>query len=311
MTSASDFLFNDERDFSHALTIGGVDIGIARCKNSKPEPRLQQDMGFVSVTAGLDTKEEAKNTLLNAFQNADQATRDNKDGSCATVAVISADGYLTLAHLGDSPAVLFVRQKDGHMTAKKLTKDHCPSHEPEGIRITELAKSDNYSEAYCIDGYLNYRENKIAVTRSLGDSDFVKLVSKEPEINQWPLSDLVKNDEEAWLCVSSDGLYQRNTPEMCYANELISAAAHNQRLDSAAQRFNELAKQQKSNDDLTTVLIALSPQPKESFAVGVFDGHGETSDVAKTAAGIFMSDLTKSKLWSKNIKPPENGEMAR
>jgi len=63
--------------------------------------------------------------LREAFKQTQAKTLDLNDGATGTVAAVSTDNTLTLAHLGDSPAMLMVRDSQtGKVQVHNLLKEH-------------------------------------------------------------------------------------------------------------------------------------------------------------------------------------------
>ena len=84
----------------------------------------------------------------------------SKAGATATVAMITTSGYLVVANVGDSAAVLCC---DEHGKAEELTVEHTPKLASEAQRIVELG-------GFVSKGATPRVMGEIAVSRSIGAS---------------------------------------------------------------------------------------------------------------------------------------------
>jgi serine/threonine protein phosphatase PrpC len=70
----------------------------------------QEDRYFVAPSH-LQTAQEAQSFLIEHFAQLGSQTQSYKCGSTASVAVITPDNRLTVANIGDSPIMVFARDK--------------------------------------------------------------------------------------------------------------------------------------------------------------------------------------------------------
>lgn len=118
-------------------------------------------------------------------------------GSTAVCVVthVADDGARTLlsANVGDSRAIL---SRSGH--AIDLTRDHKPNDEQERERITAMGEEiewDTYGQVY--------RVRDLSLSRAIGDRFAKPVVTSEPEILSYPISD----DGDEFILLASDGLW--------------------------------------------------------------------------------------------------------
>ncbi len=64
-----------------------------------------------------NTPQATVTALQNAFRAAHEATRTHGSGAVCTVGVLAPDNTLTIAHLGDAPALLFILNIARHQAA--------------------------------------------------------------------------------------------------------------------------------------------------------------------------------------------------
>lgn len=159
-----------------------------------------------------------KEAVLSADEDVLQKCRDaqNHYSSCTGVMVLVAGGVLTVAHLGDSHAVLGYME-DGDWHADALTVAHKPNTPSERQRI-----EDSGGVVQCVDdrrGMLmraflcggDFGERKargdnprqLAYSRAFGGKDLKPYgLSNQPDIRQ-----VVLNEQHKVLIMASDGLW--------------------------------------------------------------------------------------------------------
>eukprot|EP00934_Nitzschia_sp_Nitz4_P002714 Nitzschia sp. Nitz4//scaffold4_size323378//243371//244525//NITZ4_000695-RA/size323378-snap-gene-0.469-mRNA-1//-1//CDS//3329553504//2704//frame0 len=145
--------------------------------------------------------------LQRALEKVEQAVVQVDDwvyqGSTAVCVVLhqSQDGRRTLlsANVGDSRAIL---NRGGK--AVDLTRDHKPNDEREMQRIQDMGEEvewDPYGQVY--------RVRDLALSRAIGDRFAKPVVSSEPEIMHFPVTE--ENDE--FIVLASDGLWDVMTSQ--------------------------------------------------------------------------------------------------
>lgn len=269
---------------------GGIDM-MGRVGNVQLQVRetigrreSQEDQIFTIVTPASD-KETAAKLLQDAFKSADERTHYNQEGSCATVAILSKDNFVTIAHLGDSPVVLFVVGQDKKVTA--IIPPGFKLHKPDdAVEKARIEKAGGFVQYGRVDG-------RLAISRALGDHDYGDKVSKEPDITQFNLSDYVKSGEKAYLCVSCDGLYEGNIPENHFA-QIIQKALEAGEL-RIANKMKDYAAHQGSGDNISVILAELPDTLTKSIALGVCDGHGG-SLTSKQASAALQETIAIGKI---------------
>eukprot|EP01053_Blabericola_migrator_P008953 Blabericola_migrator_1__8952@NODE_474_length_8206_cov_62_991277_g69_i1_p3_GENE_NODE_474_length_8206_cov_62_991277_g69_i1NODE_474_length_8206_cov_62_991277_g69_i1_p3_ORF_typecomplete_len329_score43_75PP2C/PF00481_21/1e58PP2C_2/PF13672_6/7_7e23SpoIIE/PF07228_12/1_5e08_NODE_474_length_8206_cov_62_991277_g69_i156096595 len=125
-------------------------------------------------------------------------------GTTATVAV-HRDGKLTVAHVGDSRAVM-AQKKEGAYRVRDLTHDHKPTRSEERARIEASG-----GEVRRLEGDIPHRvfvKNRmypgLAMSRAIGDIVGVTVgVTPDPDIQTWEIS---SNDK--FFVIATDGVWE-------------------------------------------------------------------------------------------------------
>ena len=180
----------------------------------------------------------AGKAVKSAIQLADRAIREaaaanvSQSGMGSTIVVVLIRGQMiTVGHVGDSRAYL-LRDND----LRQLTTDH--SLVMEQVR-----------QGYITAEEAEHSELQNIIVRALGSGD-----SSEPDIQDLRAAD--KN----LLLVACDGLTKAVS-----ANEVKAILARAGDLETAAAALIDAAKQNKSDDNITCLLIRLSRRPWYSF----------------------------------------------
>jgi protein phosphatase 1L len=130
-------------------------------------------------------------------------------GTTATIMTISRDVAL-VASLGDSRAVLSVRSAKGIASGLQITNDHTAAN----VSERELIESRG-GFIVSRNGVSRVNE-KLVVTRSIGDAPLSHVLSQQPEVFLFRNSELlemcgrVESDEPTYPCfviLASDGLW--------------------------------------------------------------------------------------------------------
>ncbi|XP_012556597.1 protein phosphatase 1E [Hydra vulgaris] len=161
-------------------------------------------------------------------------------GSTAVVVLIQ-DQNLTVAWLGDSQVVLC---KGGN--AVQLMDPHKPDREDERQRIETLGGCVVYFNGWRVNGQLS-------VSRAIGDCDQKPFISSEPDVEEYEL----EGDEE-FLILACDGLWDNVEP--VEAVQLVNVCIKNGSRSSAAEQLVMLAKKNKSEDNITVLIVYLDVQ---------------------------------------------------
>eukprot|EP00906_Rhabdomonas_costata_P017300 RCo024960 len=130
--------------------------------------------------------------------------RGLEDGTTAVLACI-ADGWIHVAHVGDSRAVIV---KEGRSTASVLTKDHKASDPSEAARVRQaggwVARDQGCDRVY---------PGGLAVSRAIGDlpaKEPIPAVSGTPEVKSFHITPEMK-----FLVLACDGVWDVVSPEHC------------------------------------------------------------------------------------------------
>ena len=268
-----------------------------------------------------DTREAL---LLDAFRHTDSLTRDNRCGATCTVAVLGADQSLTLAHIGDSPALLFVvNGRDGDIHYKSLLTDHNTFDPIEKERVRQcfsaelgrlshsVHEDENVFQSWLNAGDVTERGRvltpgyaSLGVSRAFGDREFDWALARTPSITEYHLPDLLPglhHSDRVFLCVACDGLTELPS--------LGAAVAHNRladclgrvvkggQSDSLAERLVEHAYQQ-SNDNITAMVVEIPHQgarPTGDLVMCIADGHGGDKTAKQVIANMKAKFAVESR----------------
>lgn len=240
--------------------------------------RRGQEDAFFATSPNSRPADEVPDFMTEVFRQTQQKTDGMQSGATATVANIGVDNTLTFAHLGDSPAMLFVQDgKTGEISVHNLLKEHKLS-DPEEQRLVEARGGTviNYHGMRVMgnDG------GAVAVSRALGDANYPG-VGHEPEINQFKLNDFVKPGDRAFLCLSCDGLLEVNRPEDYVA--ILKDRVASGKTENIADSFVQHAFDSGSRDNITAMVTEIPVNRDRDLMFGIMDGHGG-KDVAQMAA---------------------------
>lgn len=173
--------------------------------------------------------------------DSDFLNEESRGGSCCVTALIRR-GNLFVSNAGDCRAVLC---KAG--TAEALTSDHRPCREDEKQRIeAEGGYVDIIHGVWRIQGSL-------AVSRGIGDRQYKKWVTPEPETN------ILKIEaEHEFLILASDGLWDKvsNQEAVDIARPLCMGTDRPEPM-LACRKLVDLSASRGSCDDISVMLIQL------------------------------------------------------
>lgn len=163
--------------------------------------------------------------------------------NCGTtaLALVLAAGTLTVAHAGDTRAVLAVSDGD----TVRLSADHRPSRPDEAARIEA-------SGGLVLTSSGTARVNGIlAVSRSLGDRDLKAFVIADPEVATRPLT-----PADEFAVVASDGVWDVLSDDAAVA-AVRGALAGGCTPTAAASVLVRLAYSMGSKDDISALVVDL------------------------------------------------------
>lgn len=222
------------------------------------------------------------------------AKNNEKSGSTAIINHYSNDQKLTIANLGDSRSVLFIKKPNGTFTFKRLTNDHEPGDILEKSRIVmndgflsskDCRVNDEMVTIHRVNGNLN-------LSRSFGDINLegidvegnlngVKLISYQPDIYQYDIAEILKNESEGsqlFLMTCCDGLFDHGiSNEAVYAEALElwfrSEETQAKWSNNCAEFLRDCATALDSSDNITVCFSEITQAPEITILTGVFDGH--------------------------------------
>ena len=285
--------------------------------NQIMQGRSQED-SFIIGSANGDWQDSKKVPSLLEKKFADLGPKIRSfgdqitDGSTAIISHYSTDRKLTVANLGDSRAVLFIRKNNGSFDWIRLTNDQKPSD------ILEMARIERNGGFVLKEGYRENRVNgSLGVARSFGDhskkfeggynpsnrngnTNGKKLISYQPDIYQYDIPKILAENlhfQSAFLMTSCDGMYE-NGNEATYANALKTwfnneGGVREKWDNNVAEYLRDYAIALGSQDNVTVCFSDITNAPTEPLVVGVFDGHGGclTSSIIAESLGQDLLEL--------------------
>jgi len=261
--------------------------GTAMEQNLRPS---QQDRLFVSPFP-LVTEVVAAEFLRQVIKTIDSLTKNLDDGSTFTGAIITKQGNVVTAHLGDSPASIIVLDQAYNLKFIQLLT---PPHLPGGVDGCQVARDGTkYIDTTHYRYLLNENGSRgagIAVCRALGDRTYAGAVSHEPEVLHHDLQVDSFEGQRVFLLVTSDGADRVGGPSHTQHAFYLSRALQ------AGKSLSEIASgiavnSRGSNDNVAVVLVEIKKDV--GGLVAVLDGHGKTADVAQAGVQIIESQVAK------------------
>lgn len=241
----------------------------------------QEDRHLVHPLSTLDTA-QAQEYLLHSVAAIDLVTKDNDAGSTFTGVIVTRDGSIVTAHLGDSPASAVIIGKDGNLKeVVPLIVEHKPGR---GMGSSSSSRTffddgDYRSTTITRDG--RERLASIAMTRALGDATFGDVLSHTPELHVHEIQKRLQEGDRLFLLVTSDGAHNvgRGVTHFGHAETIAERLRRN---TSLAEISNQIAADSAPIRDNVTVAL-LEVEEGKGAIVAVFDGHGgsQTSDQAE------------------------------
>jgi serine/threonine protein phosphatase PrpC len=255
-----------------------VELGSSQSQN---ERLTQQDRLFLAPFPPVN-RETAERFLLDATEAIHDATEDTiGSGSTFTGAIITEQGDIVTAHLGDSPASYIVINARGELVDVALiTKSHVPT---ESIAIVTAADGVRYTDMGSYR-YLVHDDDTVGmgiqIIRSFGDKEFGGAISREPEISYTNLQKHLDAGHRVLLLVTSDGAHEESHPELrhdLHAVRIADLLGQDQTLQEISSDIVRSCER-LGPDNISVVLVEV--KRGSGAIVAVLDGHGDTADVA-------------------------------
>jgi len=244
-----------------------------------------------------------------------------EDGSTALLTHYSTDQKLTIANLGDSRAVLFIKKSDGSIDWIRLTNDQEPDDILEKARIVKNGGHVNKPKKEGTPARVIRNDGDfLSVARSFGDTKFEgvsestgdgghtysgtnykKLISFKPDIYQYDIGEILAKQGEGaqvFLLNSCDGLYDHGKGnEATYAKALENWSNNKDDVQkkcshNIAKYLRDYALALGSHDNVTVCFSNITNAPLKSVFNGVFDGHSGKI-VSSIAAEVLKEQLLK------------------
>lgn len=232
----------------------------------------------------LSRKPTLHEQLEDAFKSTEESLLNRLDISSGTTAVTAvvnhAEKLITIAHVGDSRAII-MREDTVYET-----EDHKPTAPHERTRIRKAG--DTITIKY---GHTSYVNGRIAMSRALGDREIkmgsnpVKSLSAQPEISQLSYTD----KQHVVLVLASDGVWDVFSSKQ--AAKIIAHALNSTPSETPALGQREI-ECVSGNDD--TALYAATKLRDAAYAAGSDDNISViVACINKTTAGPATSFKSK------------------
>ncbi len=189
---------------------------------------------FLEALAGGSPIEQA---FISAYsQIAQEIKKVTRSGTTAATLYLEG-GQLHYAHVGDSRIVLAAQEM-----AVPLTRDHKVTDDTERAQLQ--ARGGKFWESYVVlpSGM------GLAVSRALGDRDFERLVTPEPEVGTRPLT-----PQDRLLIIGCDGLW-----DVLKNQQAVDIALSYPNAQAAADALVRAALVAGTGDNLTVVVLLLN-----------------------------------------------------
>jgi serine/threonine protein phosphatase PrpC len=257
----------------------GLPLGRAVDNHRRGKP--QEDRHYAMSFPTLST-EEATTFLSQTIDTVDRRTRHNDSGSTLTGVVITHNGDVVTAHLGDSPVSTVIIDENGKLKrVQQLTVDHDISNQtgwkvaPDGTLF-----QDTSGRRVLDDG------SNINMTHAIGDCRFGQALCHQPDIHAHNLQEQLAPGDRLFLLITTDGAHT--------GKGIINHSTHARTIERGLQNgrsLNRIARQISDNsapiEDNVTVLL-LEVHIGTGAAIAVFDGHAGF-ETAQQACDLFQS----------------------
>jgi serine/threonine protein phosphatase PrpC len=261
----------------------GIDktgLPLGRAVDNHRRGRQQEDRHYTMTFPTLSA-EEARTFLSKTIDRIDRKTQQNKSGSTLTSVVITHDGDVVTAHLGDSPVSAVVIDANGNLKqTKQLTIDHdvLGSREwttaPDGIRFRDTRGRRNLEDG-----------SSINMTHAIGDCQFGKALCHQPDIQTHKLQEQLTPGDRLFLLITTDGAHTgKGIPDhSTHAHTIERGLRGGRSLNRIARKISDDSAPIQDN---VTVLL-LEVHVGTGAAIAIFDGHGGC-ETAQQACDLFQ-----------------------
>ncbi len=193
----ADFVINDKH--FHAFVVFDGHCGTLR----NPETST---VGYVAkrflsyLQDRLGSTSNTRKVIEEVFLLLAHETKNKASGTTVSLVlvVVSPNGEreIWVANVGDSSVFGFRRESDGECKIQKLSRDHKPNLKSELERLRMQPGFHSVQDNYVV----NCKGDQLGMSRALGDSDFVDIISSRPTITRlgstWDI-----------ILVGSDGIH--------------------------------------------------------------------------------------------------------
>jgi serine/threonine protein phosphatase PrpC len=301
---------------------GDAAVQIAQFQGARPG---QEDRLLVADDIQLDPA-RGRSFLKQCVKKAvEKGSVYHYQGSTIAAALVTSDGVLHTAGLGDSAVSVFVHDKaSGNVTATLMTREHSLANTDEFNRIAPGGGTRNAGDKYThgregtiywssrYGPMLSYQDivgdtHLLAVTRSVGDAAFKGVAGRldvnrahpeKSDLRSFDLNPCLQKGCDVYVEVDSDGL-KLNKDSLGSLEEkrlyLQTQLAKNPAVN-VAELMARNAIFEGSHDNCTAGVIKVSPSAAlRNVMVVCADGHGGDS-VSKLVIDTFEQSARRSRL---------------
>jgi len=251
----------------------------ARYSKEKGYDSAQQDNAFM-LPAAPDLRQI---NLEKIFDDLRDSSKTNdifiSSGTTASIAHISKEGFLTVAHVGDSPVNIYVRSPE----TKEIVESHLITRPHTPMYITQEEIKDVFNKGGFVKKGSGRLNGRLMLTRSLGDFD-QQGISSRPEISTFDMQPYFDKGYEVFVTVESDGAGE-NTKE----SQRTEILKKDSQVLNMAEKMATLSNGNGTNDNITSLVAVFKELPCDNIIMAVFDGHGKKGGEASHIATEYMS----------------------
>lgn len=290
-----------KRDYTSYDPITG--IGLTEAKGDwRADQEDRSDFTVVAELMHLDSQ-QIKEVLLKSIVSVQQTLGSHHHAGSTLVTAIIIKSTIYVANVGDSNAILLLADKANNVICHRINILHNPLTHSEYEYINKA------------DGYISHGRlgGMLAVSRAIGDNDFEKFgLRHTPDIFTIDITTgkdqdnniIVKpNQKVLGLLLACDGLHEED-PDLINMTDRVKKYLHD--IDKAAAKFNSQqlsqllvngAYQDRSQDNLTAMIIPIDIASASPIIAIVADGHGgdEVSEALRQAFIAKVIELASNK----------------
>ena len=240
-------------------------------------------------SSNVDLVSEALRMAFKLTDDELMGTEAGEDmGATACIAIVGRR-HIWVAHCGDSRAVI---QRGGDSVA--LTMDHKPDRPDELTRIKSLGGRVANKRVM----------GMLAMSRSIGDHYLRPYVIAEPEMDC-----VERSADDEVLIIATDGLWDvfscteaTNLARRCISRSKDRGMSRQSSCRVSASVLAKAAIERGSRDNITVIVVDISPVADRTSSIGDITGHG-AGEVMSPAAAVAEEEADRV---SSHDSPPHS-----